>query len=54
MSRHVQSFFTDYLRARRNASPQTIFSYRDSIRMLLEFAATLLGHKVERLLLPRM
>jgi len=49
LASHVRSFFTDYLRARRNVSPQTILSYRDSIRMLLDFAAQRTRKKVDRL-----
>jgi hypothetical protein len=34
----LQPFFTDRLLGQRNASPQTIASYRDTFRLLLEFA----------------
>lgn len=34
----LQSFFTDRLLSQRNASPHTIASYRDTFRLLLEFA----------------
>jgi site-specific recombinase XerD len=34
----LQSFFTDRLLGQRNASPHTIASYRDTFRLLLEFA----------------
>jgi site-specific recombinase XerD len=34
----VQPFFTDRLLSQRNASPHTIASYRDTFRLLLEFA----------------
>jgi len=34
----LQSFFTDRLLEQRNASPHTIASYRDTFRLLLEFA----------------
>jgi integrase/recombinase XerD len=34
----LQSFFTDRLLGQRNASPHTIVSYRDTFRLLLEFA----------------
>jgi site-specific recombinase XerD len=33
----LQFFFTDYLIAQRRASPQTIASYRDTFRLLLQF-----------------
>jgi site-specific recombinase XerD len=35
----VQAFFTDRLITQRNASPHTIAAYRDTVRMLLTFAA---------------
>jgi site-specific recombinase XerD len=34
----LQPFFTDRLLGQRNASPHTIASYRDTFRLLLEFA----------------
>ena len=34
----LESFFTDRLLGQRNASPHTIASYRDTFRLLLEFA----------------
>ena len=34
---HLQLFFTDYLVAQRRLSPQTIASYRDTFRLLLQF-----------------
>ena len=34
----LQSFFTDRLMGQRNASPHTIASYRDTFRLLFEFA----------------
>lgn len=39
----VQSFFTDRLARQRQASPHTIASYRDTLRMLLEFLRTRTG-----------
>ena len=35
----LQSFFTDRLVAQRKASPNTVASYRDCFRLLLDFAA---------------
>ena len=35
----IHSFFEQYLRAQRNASPQTIISYRDVIKQFLLFVA---------------
>ncbi len=34
----LQPFFTDRLVGQRNASPHTIASYRDTFRLLLQFA----------------
>ena len=35
----VQSFFQDHLAANRGVSQNTIFAYRDGIKMFLQFAA---------------
>ena len=44
----LQSFFTDRLTRQRQASPHTIAAYRDSIRLLLAYAARRLGkHPVD-------
>lgn len=39
LCRHVHSFFHDYLTAQRNTSPNTLLSYRDTIKLFLSFAA---------------
>jgi len=39
----LQAFFTDRLIAQRHASPYTIASYRDTMRLLLKFARQRLG-----------
>jgi site-specific recombinase XerD len=39
----VQAFFTQRLLRERNASPHTVAAYRDTIRLLLRFAATRCG-----------
>ena len=39
IARFVQRFFTQYLSAQRGLSPNTILSYRDSLKLLLQFAA---------------
>ena len=39
----VQAFFTDRLLRQRGASPNTVAGYRDSFRLLLQFAAKRLG-----------
>ena len=36
---HVRSFFEDHLRCRRNVSSNTVRSYRDALKLLLQFAA---------------
>jgi integrase/recombinase XerD len=33
----LQRYFTDYLIAQRRLSPQTLASYRDTFRLLLQF-----------------
>jgi site-specific recombinase XerC len=39
----LQSWFTDRLIRERDASPHTIASYRDTIRLLLSYASETLG-----------
>ena len=41
----VQAFFTQRLLRERNASPHTIAAYRDTIRLLLQFASTRRGRE---------
>jgi integrase/recombinase XerD len=41
----LQAFFTDRLIAQRNASPHTITAYRDTLRLLLDYAEGRLGHQ---------
>lgn len=41
----LESFFRNRLTRQRNASPSTIASYRDALRMLVLFAAERTGHK---------
>lgn len=45
----VQSFFTDRLARQRQVSPHTIVSYRDTLRMLLEFLKARTGKPPWRL-----
>jgi len=47
----LESFFTKRLIAQRRASPHTIGSYRDTFRLLLQFAETRLGKAPSRLTL---
>ena len=39
----LQAFFLERLIAQRNASPQTVAAYRDSFRLLLQFAHQRVG-----------
>jgi site-specific recombinase XerD len=41
----LQAWFTDRLTAQRNASPHTIAAYRDTLRLLLDYAEHQLGHQ---------
>lgn len=45
----LQAFFLERLVAQRNASPRTVTAYRDSFRLLLQFAQGHLGKAPERL-----
>jgi integrase/recombinase XerD len=50
----MQAWFTDRLIRERNASPHTIASYRDTIRLLLTYASRELGVEPSRLDLGRL
>ena len=45
----LRGFFEDYLVAQRDVSANTIHAYRDSIKLLLRFAARRSGRQVIRL-----
>jgi len=45
----LQAWFTDRLLRERNASPHTVASYRDTIRLLLTYASQRLGIEPSRL-----
>lgn len=45
----LRGFFEDYLAAQRDVSPNTIFAYRDAIKLFLRFAARRSGRQVIRL-----
>ena len=45
----LRGFFEDYLAAQRDVSPNTLFVYRDSIKLFLRFAARRSGRQVIRL-----
>lgn len=47
----VQNFFRSHLVSRRDVSPHTLHAYRDSIRLLLLFAATRSGREIAKLIL---
>ena len=46
LSRHVHAFFQDYLKRQRDLSPNTILSYRDTLKLFLQFASKHLGKPV--------
>lgn len=46
---HVQSFFQQYLAAERGLSPNTILSYRDTLKLFLNFVAERKGRNPSRL-----
>ena len=50
-ARLLQEFFVERLINQRNASPQTVAAYRDSFRLLLQFAHRHLDKAPERLAL---
>ena len=50
----VQGFFTDRLLRQRRASPNTVAGYRDTFRLLLQFAAGRLGKVPSRLTLEEL
>jgi integrase/recombinase XerD len=45
----LQAFFTERLIRERNASPHTISAYRDTLRLLLQFATKRAGHVPSKL-----
>ncbi len=47
----VEAFFRDYLSAQKGLSPNTIFSYRDSLKLLLGFCTQRLGKHADKLTL---
>ncbi len=44
----LQAWFTDRLIAQRNASPHTIAAYRDTLRLLLDYADDSTRHASHR------
>jgi site-specific recombinase XerD len=45
----LRGFFEEYLAAQHDVSPNTIFAYRDAIKLFLRFAAQRRGRQVTRL-----
>jgi site-specific recombinase XerD len=51
VARFVQRFFHEYLAAQRGLSPNTILSYRDSLKLFLPFASQRVAKPVDKLLI---
>jgi integrase/recombinase XerD len=49
LGRALVRFFQDYLPSQRGVSPHTIRSYRDTVVLLLQFAAGNAGRRIERM-----
>ena len=49
----LRGFFEEYLAAQRDVSANTIYAYRDSIKLLLRFAARRSGRRRNRLQSPK-
>src|SRR5271169_4107110 len=49
LAHHVQKFFQDYLQAHRGLSSNTIFAYRDAIKLFLAFLAKRTRSQVAKL-----
>ena len=47
----LETFFTDRLIAQRRVSPHTVASYRDTFRLLLQFAQKELGKSPSKLVM---
>ncbi len=50
----VQAFFMDRLMQQRQASPHTVSSYRDTFRLLLQYAQQRLGKAPSNLTVPEL
>ncbi len=46
----VQAFFADYLVRQRRVSPQTVSSYRDTFRLLLQYLSQTTGKTLLKIL----
>ena len=49
IARFVQGFFHEYLAAQRGLSNNTIYSYRDSLKLFLRFVSQRVGKHVDKL-----
>jgi integrase/recombinase XerD len=49
LARFVQGFFHEYLAAQRGLSPNTIFSYRDCLKLFFRFVSQTIAKPVDRL-----
>jgi len=49
LTRHVQTYFQEYLRAHRGLSSNTVFAYRDTIKLFLAFLSNRTKHQVAKL-----
>lgn len=54
LSRHIHSFFHDFLVGQQNVSPHTLLSYRDTIKLFLQFASEHLKKPVVDLLIEEL
>jgi len=46
LGKHITFFFRDYLLCQRGASPHTVHSYRDTVKLLLRFVARRTGRSI--------
>lgn len=46
---YVQKFFQDYLRVHRGMSPNTVFAYRDAMKLFMSFLTSYTGKKAAKL-----
>jgi integrase/recombinase XerD len=51
IARFVQRFFQEYLAAQRGLSPNTVLSYRDSLKLFLRFVSQQVGKPVDKMTL---
>ena len=54
LSRYVHTFFHDYLTSQRNVSPQTLLSYRDTLKLFLQFGSVYLARPVVELVIDEL